>query len=84
MAKLGQIVTYQLSANDAQTINQNRTDYPMREGNVVAAGEKYPMMITRLLDEEGTTVNGQVFLDGDDVMWASNIQESDGDSGYVV
>jgi hypothetical protein len=40
-------------------------------GNTVAEGDVFPMMITavRITNEMEASVNGQVFLDGNDVLW---------------
>ena len=48
-------------------------------GNAVAEGDTFPMLIVRVW---GTTpesaVNGQVFLDGNDVLWATSVAAGDG------
>jgi hypothetical protein len=42
-------------------------------GNVVLDGDIYPMVITRVWGSDPTSaVNGQVFLDGNDVFWATS------------
>lgn len=48
-------------------------------GNLVSAGDVFPMMVTRrwgVGDETG--VNGQVFLDGNDTIWATSVCEGTG------
>lgn len=46
-------------------------------GNVAKAGDIYPMLITRVWgDEETSCVNGQVFLDGNDCLWVTSVQQS--------
>jgi hypothetical protein len=52
-------------------------------GNPVAEGDVYPLLITRVWAEPGaatesTCINGQVFLDGNDTLWASSAQQGDG------
>lgn len=81
------IVLYRLSAQDAEHINrrrshalaqmnthrESRSGVMVHVGNPVQAGEDFPMMIVRVW---GTTpesaVNGQVFLDGNDLYWVSS------------
>ncbi len=42
-------------------------------GNAVAEGDVFPMVIVRLWGTSPTSaVNGQVFLDGNDVFWATS------------
>ena len=42
-------------------------------GNSVAEGDTFPMLITRVWGPTATSaVNGQVFLDGNDVFWATS------------
>lgn len=48
-------------------------------GNVVGAGEVYPLVITRVWGNEPTSaVNGQVQLDGNDLYWATSVSAGDG------
>jgi hypothetical protein len=42
-------------------------------GTEVSGGCEYPMMITRVWQDE--TVSGQVFLDGNDVLWVQQAAE---------
>jgi hypothetical protein len=42
-------------------------------GNEAQEGQMYPMLITRVWgDTPESAVNGQVFLDGNDVFWATS------------
>lgn len=42
-------------------------------GNDVAEGDTFPMLIVKTWGESaGSAVNGQVFLDGNDVFWATS------------
>ena len=91
-ATIGRIVIYQLNAQQAEDINRRRQDaydiqdrikagtWPMgtqaHVGNLAEAGQEYPMLIVRVWS--GTTVNGQVFLDGNDVLWTTSVQEGVG------
>lgn len=48
-------------------------------GNDASEGEVYPMMITRVWgSEEESSVNGQVFLDGNDVLWKTSVSVGEG------
>lgn len=44
-------------------------------GNEVAEGSVYPMLIVRVWSD--TCVNGQVFLDGNDIFWALSVAPGD-------
>jgi len=79
----GRIVLYTLSEDDARCVNQRRTTSQAiaREsavgawpngaqahvGNEAFAGDVVPMLIVRVWS--GGLVNGQAFLDGNDVLW---------------
>jgi len=84
---IGRVVHYRLKASDVDQINKRRQDAAehMQEhrdnsngvqihvGNVLAAGDVYPMMITRVWgDTETSAVNGQVHLDGNDIFWVTS------------
>lgn len=48
-------------------------------GNFVNEGEVYPMLIVRTWGKDSTSaVNGQVFLDGNDVFWATSVAVGEG------
>ncbi len=48
-------------------------------GNEAAEGDTYPMLIVRCWgDTETSAVNGQVFLDGNDVLWATSVCAGEG------
>lgn len=48
-------------------------------GNGVAEGDTFPMLITRVWGSNPeAAVNGQVFLDGNDVLWATSVCVGDG------
>ena len=52
-------------------------------GNLVEMGDVFPMMVTRVWALPGVvpdvlSVNGQVFLDGNDVLWATGVVQGDG------
>jgi hypothetical protein len=53
-------------------------------GNEASEGDEYPMLIVRVWASppdspatEATTVNGQIFLDGNDVLWATSVAQGD-------
>ena len=85
---IGRIVNYVLTEGDAMAINQRRTDAQdslemhrryktgavVHVGNKAREGDVYPMMITRVWGgTPGSQVNGQVFLDGNDVIWVTSV-----------
>lgn len=48
-------------------------------GNDVKEGDSFPMLIVRCWgDAPSSSVNGQVFLDGNDVLWALSVSVGDG------
>jgi hypothetical protein len=90
---IGRIVHYTLSDQDADTINGRRKqalDHVIahREradgsvihyGNAVAEGDVYPMTIVRVWgDRPEAAVNGQVHLDGNDLLWVTSVQVGTG------
>lgn len=72
---IGQIVVYVLSSDDADAINRRRDGSQVHVGNEVSAGDHYPMVITRVWAYDG--VNGQVFLDGNDLYWTTSVAEGE-------
>jgi hypothetical protein len=77
---IGRIVHYTLSEDDAKAIHKRRSDAAgLHIGNAVDAGDVFPMMITRVWgDTPESAVNGQVLLDGTDVLWACSVQQGTG------
>lgn len=81
---VGRIVHYRLSEEAAQLINGRRvvgtpilpggTQYHF--GNPAEAGQTFPMLIVNA--SVIGMVNGQVFLDGNDVYWAKEVSEGVG------
>lgn len=48
-------------------------------GNDVKEGDSFPMLIVRCWgDTASSCVNGQVFLDGNDVLWATSVSVGEG------
>lgn len=82
---VGRIVHYRLDANDVAAVKNQRAHssietgsgrYPQKHGNPLAAGDVYPMLITRVWgDTESSCVQGQVFLDGNDTIWKTSVQQ---------
>jgi hypothetical protein len=84
---IGRIVQYQLTAGDAEQINKRRGDYGKADktvdtgfqahvGNSAREGQVFPLLVTAVNGSgEGASVNGQVFLDGNDVFWATSRKE---------
>jgi hypothetical protein len=94
---VGRIVHYTLNENDADQINKRRADAVgsgvakdesgaiVHVGNKVQAGDVYPLVITRTWgDKEGSAVNGQVLLDGNDTFWATSRTEGEGQGVWSV
>lgn len=92
---IGRTVHYTLSEQDADAINRRRADAPLPSnhprdgrqvhvGNKVAAGQVYPLIITRVWGGEATSaVNGQVLLDGNDTYWAMSVTVGEGERHFV-
>ena len=91
---IGRIVHYRLSAADAEAINRRRehTQAHLDEhransngvqvhiGNHVEEGDVFPMVITRVWQpgESEGHVNGQVMLDGNDLLWVTSVKVGSG------
>ncbi|MEV6105715.1 hypothetical protein AB0M28_13505 [Streptomyces sp. NPDC051940] len=92
---IGRIVRYTLTEADAEQINRRRKDfhqsgvaqdhtgYVGHVGNHAQAGDVFPAMIVRVWDEGTVTVNAQVFLDGNDTLWATSRAEGEGPGTWV-
>lgn len=92
---IGRIVHYTLSEQDATATNKRRNDAQahlgqhisasdgsqIHVGNSVNAGDVYPMVITRVWS--GTLVNGQVLLDGNDLLWVTSVSEGEGERSWA-
>jgi len=59
---------------------------PFRVGNTPSAGDVLPLMIVRVWPDEGGPgipgVNGQVMLDGNDVLWVTSVHEGEAPSQW--
>lgn len=85
-AFVGQCVLYRVSEEDTSTINYRRVRaarFPQLRrngeqahlGNAATVGDIYPMVIIRVW--VNGSVNGQVLLDGNDVLWVTSRAEGD-------
>lgn len=84
---IGRIVQYTLSYDDAARINKRREDfaayvhtegyqdtgYIAHWGERAEGGQVLPLLITRC--HGGSSVNGQVMLDGSDTFWVQSVSE---------
>lgn len=80
---VGQFVRYTLSSVDVDRIKSQRL---LRnwEGNQVEAGQIYPMLIVRTWGvTPESSVNGQVFLDGNDVFWVTSRSAGEGPGHFA-
>lgn len=94
---IGRIVHYTLTEWDADQVNRRRDDwkddqaenatavgFQAHVGNRAEAGQTYPMLIVRVWgDTPESSVNGQVFLDGNDVLWVTSCSVGEG-PGYFA
>ncbi len=87
---IGRIVHYTLTAQDAAEVNRRRSDAKVEGagntgkvvhvGNEARAGDIFPMLVTRVWgDTPDSSVQGQVFLDGNDTLWVTSVQQGDGE-----
>ena len=89
---IGRILHYRLTKDQADATNKRRADsrrnltmhrkhstgVQIHWGNDVAEGDVFPMMIVRVWgDTPGAAVNGQVALDGNDVLWVTSVSVGD-------
>ncbi len=86
----GRIVLYRLTAAQAEEVSRRRraamkhAQEPGRGeqrhvGNPVEEGDTFPMVIVRVWGLDATAgVNGQVLLDGCDVLWVTSVGVGDG------
>jgi hypothetical protein len=84
---VGRIVHYTLTENDAAAIKKARADagYVAQHGNAPHEGDVLPMLIVRPSGSpDGSSVNGQVFLDGNDTFWATSLTEGEGPGHWSV
>lgn len=81
VVSIGRSVHYQLSDHDINRIRhrisrQTRMDL---QGCIHHLGDVVPLIVTAVnVDEEPAMVNGQAFLDGNEVLWVTAAPEGDG------
>ena len=95
---IGRIVLYKFSDYTAGQVNRRRADAKekmawhaaiksgaqVHVGNEVLAGDIFPMIITRVWGDTTTSsVNGSVFLDGNDIFWATSISVGEKEGSYA-
>lgn len=77
------VVTPDVEDSNVKTVSHWPVGAQAHVGNEVAEGDTFPMMITRLWgDTPESAVNGQVFLDGTDVLWATSVTVGEGPRTY--
>lgn len=99
--RLGEVVIYRLTADDAARVNRRRTtarsiaeripslDWPMGAqahiGLTAHEHDELPMIIVRVTPSvPAHAVNGQVFLDGTDVLWKEDVLPGDGPGTFKL
>lgn len=85
---IGRIVLYTLTDTNAHDINRRREfsgGHPgEHRGNSAHAGDTYPMTIVRVWgNTPGSPVNGQVHLDGTDVLWVTSTTQGQGEGHWT-
>lgn len=65
------IVVYTLSESDVAVIRSRRETKPVN-ADAVEPGNALPMLVTRVNDN---SIDGKVMLNGEDMLWVTNIQE---------
>lgn len=82
--KVGKTVLYTMTENDCEQVKTQR-GLRQEGGNIPAAGQVYPMVITRAWGDTPTSaVNGQVQLDGPDLLWVTSRSQGDGPGHWKV
>lgn len=66
---------------NVEKMREERPGFQAHVGNQVSNGERVPMIITQVWPNEfGPNhhgVNGQAFLDGNDSLWVTSVEEGD-------
>lgn len=90
---IGRIVHYTLTAENAEKINRRRhharqhlpqhitnsNGVQIHVGYDAKEGQVLPMVIVRVNgDTDAASVNGQVFMDGNDLFWVTSIELGEG------
>jgi len=83
MHRVGQTVLYTLTDQDAEQINSD-LGYVAHVGNQAEAGQVLPMIIVRTWgDTPESSVNGQVFLDGNSTLWVTSRSAGSGPGHWM-
>jgi len=80
---VGRIVHYVLTDQDVEQINRRRVptvghgeNWPQgaqaHVGSPALTGDHIPMLVVRVWPESDSLINGQCFLDGNDVLWVTS------------
>jgi len=72
----GQNVVYRLTVSDVHEIEMQRSAVEHYVGSPVEPGMARPAIITMVMDLN--VVNLQVFLDGNDPLWTTNVPKGNG------
>jgi hypothetical protein len=72
-------VDYALASYDVEAIAARRgMSEGILNGNAANEGDVYPLLITRPWGDTPTSVcNGQVFLDGNDILWVTSRRQDE-------
>lgn len=82
---IGQIVHYTLNDQDVARVEEIRRGGSTLFFNKVEAGQVCPMLIVRTWGSTPeSSVNGQVFLDGDDVLWVTSRSAGEGPGHFAM
>lgn len=85
---IGRTVLYRLNASDAERINEARQEARRRFVDLDVAmqrhdgqheertGQVVSVVVTRVWND--TMINGQAFLDGNDSLWVTSVEQGDG------
>ena len=73
----GRIVQFTITEQQAKQINAQRTQagHATKTGNVAREGDSFPLIVVRVW--AGESVNGQLFLDGNDTLWVCSAGPED-------
>jgi len=78
MAKLtaGRIVLYMISRENAEEVNRRHIQNAGSVGQLLLGGEVVPAIV--VWPHTDTNFNGQAFLDGNDSLWLTSVEEGVG------
>jgi hypothetical protein len=76
MIGIGDWVLYTLSDSDERMINSKRADTPGINYNPAIQGQTFPALLVAVYGQGGLKANLRVFLDGEDILWIPQREES--------